>query len=579
MINKGREYKNPSTAEKLINAGVPGSVIFTLPDITEHTRIVAVCGVADAGDSVDTDKGPEGLASPGQDGWFVSDFYAFKHILKDAGLSQKWITCDSPYALVKRYGNYVQGSPFYERKVVLSETELKKPEFMRDMVSCHKNTLKATFMEYLEKDAKAALKDGQPLVVFVFAHGDYHDDFGMQIGPTPDKSNLFGVNSFKKIVDPGTRVTVFTTACCSGGWAVYNDFSMKGEGVDDVYTDLGFKLNASLATAAGPMSETISYGASISLGRYCGSFWASALLSVFREESEKATASTSSSSTSSKIPPEDTPQSQQTFIAFTEQVHDTVMQFDRTSHEHQIRFAAQDDDWFSAWGQRSGIPLINFKKNWDQLETVASVQNPSGVANRGRPINASEVDTSIPGQTGSFRNRPGTVKTWANSLKRECVLYLNSNPGPDNLANNTAFHTLMRNFSSGKYPETMSNMEKVFKHVYFRKNLAKLASDLLDLARIPLPKGWKCAKFDVDPFEKELPQRSKDKYTLALKEIRRSNLLPVPAPDLSQGRAWEKPNKYIAAAMTLDDNIKNVKDVTDTVERMRTCMDLWVWFV
>jgi hypothetical protein len=43
------------------------------PPIEPHTRIVAVCGINDFKDA----------SSPGEDGWFHSDFYLFHHLFSD----------------------------------------------------------------------------------------------------------------------------------------------------------------------------------------------------------------------------------------------------------------------------------------------------------------------------------------------------------------------------------------------------------------------------------------------------------------------------------------------------------------
>ncbi|OJJ46700.1 hypothetical protein ASPZODRAFT_16448 [Penicilliopsis zonata CBS 506.65] len=41
------------------------------PNLPPRNRAVAVCGIADVNDA----------ARPGDDGWFVSDFYLFRHLL------------------------------------------------------------------------------------------------------------------------------------------------------------------------------------------------------------------------------------------------------------------------------------------------------------------------------------------------------------------------------------------------------------------------------------------------------------------------------------------------------------------
>jgi hypothetical protein len=43
------------------------------PDVQRNTRIIAVCGISEA------------TASPKDDGWFLSDFFLFHHLLGSRG--------------------------------------------------------------------------------------------------------------------------------------------------------------------------------------------------------------------------------------------------------------------------------------------------------------------------------------------------------------------------------------------------------------------------------------------------------------------------------------------------------------
>ena len=82
------------------------------PDVSPKTRIIAVCGITNIGD----------LASPAIDGWFLSDFWMFNHLLRSAPVaSQIWLTCCSPKLLVDQYGRYAHGNPFQRRRIVLEE--------------------------------------------------------------------------------------------------------------------------------------------------------------------------------------------------------------------------------------------------------------------------------------------------------------------------------------------------------------------------------------------------------------------------------------------------------------------------
>jgi hypothetical protein len=76
------------------------------PDTPLRSKIIAVVGTS------------EENASPTDDGWFLSDFYLFHHLLGDVAKDQVWLTCVKPAVLVEKYKEYAHGNPETgERKV------------------------------------------------------------------------------------------------------------------------------------------------------------------------------------------------------------------------------------------------------------------------------------------------------------------------------------------------------------------------------------------------------------------------------------------------------------------------------
>ncbi|KAJ5146195.1 uncharacterized protein N7515_000759 [Penicillium bovifimosum] len=70
------------------------------PDVPPRHRIVALLGTTDLDDA----------SRPRDDGWFVSDFYLFHHLLAPQfprPPNQVWLTCEDPGFLVQEYGEYV----------------------------------------------------------------------------------------------------------------------------------------------------------------------------------------------------------------------------------------------------------------------------------------------------------------------------------------------------------------------------------------------------------------------------------------------------------------------------------------
>lgn len=115
------------------------------PNVTPQTRVISVLGV-------DEPSSTSRAASPSLgDGWMVSDFYMWLHVLEGMGKDQKWITSMPPDYLVQKYGKqdkvtmevfddegpqvtkpvqtkwasgFIHGDPFETRKVVLDESLL-----------------------------------------------------------------------------------------------------------------------------------------------------------------------------------------------------------------------------------------------------------------------------------------------------------------------------------------------------------------------------------------------------------------------------------------------------------------------
>jgi hypothetical protein len=55
-----------------------------------------------------------------------SDFYAFNYLLKGQGQEQKWLTAADPEKLVRKYGSYLHGNPYEERRTCLDREMLDR---------------------------------------------------------------------------------------------------------------------------------------------------------------------------------------------------------------------------------------------------------------------------------------------------------------------------------------------------------------------------------------------------------------------------------------------------------------------
>lgn len=149
-----------------------------------------------------------------------------------------------------------------------------------------------------------------------------------------------------------------------------------------------------------------------------------------------------------------------------------------------------------------------------------------------------------------------------------------SHPGPSNAAPNIALHGVLRQLFDGNLKITVPAITHIYNQIRFRTDLMELATQLLKAAHIPLPEGVFCSSFDVAAFEaktRQYPQHDNTrKYAMAKEKIF-ITILPDPNVE-TQGRRWNKPHRYIAAALALDQAIKTPADLEAAIARLEKVM-------
>ncbi|KAI9924679.1 hypothetical protein AWENTII_009775 [Aspergillus wentii] len=234
-------------------ANVPTRDTRSSPNVTARTRIIAVLGL-DEPDGI----GKAACPSVG-DGWIVSDFYLWIHILHGMGKSQKWITAMKPEYLVDKYGKkdeisqtivddygpevekpiqtewesgFVHGDPWEERVVVLDRELLPK---VKNKVTMGPSgvALRDFFLQHLEETIAEAAESEDPVLILIFAHGDYDSSGGLYIGcsETSDttEESLLHPKAMEVILEryPKVRTTLFMTSCYSGNWVETTEFQVN----------------------------------------------------------------------------------------------------------------------------------------------------------------------------------------------------------------------------------------------------------------------------------------------------------------------------------------------------------------
>lgn len=204
------------------------------PNVTPCTRVIGILGL-DEPDKTSL------IASPSSDGWIVSDFYLWLHVLHDMGKSQEWITSMAPGYLLEKYDGQnettmetpeekmkwepglVHGDSWEQRVVVLDDSLLGGVN-RKLTIGPHGVCLQDFFLERLEAVVADASKTNDPVLMLAFCHGDYDTRGGLYIGHT---SGLLCPDHVAGIMSryPKVRISMYMNSCYSGHWVETTEFA------------------------------------------------------------------------------------------------------------------------------------------------------------------------------------------------------------------------------------------------------------------------------------------------------------------------------------------------------------------
>ena len=521
-------------------------VSFCPPDIQPRTRIIALCGVNDWRDS----------ASPQEDGWFLSDFYLFHHLLEDTGKdyecrpssslltgltrqiddfrfsNQLWLTCVDPRALVSKYGEYVHGSMHGDRRVVLDDKVLERVENSKNIRVIPPTDLLERFLAVLRSEMQIAAKENQPVLVLVFGHGD-EGNYGVAIG---GQGSSLGAprltrGRFNAAIHPGVDLNLLITSCYSGGWLVK---PMAGS----FLSSMG-KLNICGMTAVDETKMSRSWAQSVSCGRAGGSIYASAVFNALIKTSE----SNRRESSDSTILDDEELTTSPTYINLCDSIYEAYKERDPFYQQHHISFSAQDDKWDSEWRTRSGFPLLNYKRKWEQLREV-----PSSAA----AISASNANATL--------GLPGSVRQGRHNIVREkAKAYMESFPGPDNAAPNVVHRKFKQLLQGEKFPEDL--LVSLNDTLDYRFSTIRLATEYVAFLNVEFPD---CLNFDTELWLHQAGDIRFSKYKKILGHIMDIKLFD--RPSFTQGWGYHKPRDYLAIALT--ESSLSTNEACDAIDRL-----------
>lgn len=526
------------------------------PDVQNNTHVIAVCGVAD--DAAFS-------ASPAKDGWMISDFYLWKHVLEGIGKTQQWLTCEDPRDLVQKYGSinnfdtkvspsgttsaiqtswadgYLHGDPFEERRVVLDKATLP---FARQQVFVTPRgvALRNEFISRLESTCQKAAKANEHVLVLIFCHGEGVNAKGVDLGglalgftpePTVSPKDFFTPSLFEKslLKTPTVNISLFTTSCYSGHWVVTPRFKL-------------IKPNAVMAGAR-PFEESHAWAESASQ-RHAGGVYSSAFLAeLLKEPSESV----------EELEKVGDPDELRLYKQFRK---DLLSEANRLCIPSKVNMELGSLPLFTTEGEqdpafkRTGFALHHYKHNFDKLRRVpASDTNPyRDLKQDAQPTDPRvidwikrhpEGDTEYSDRTGGYGQTSRGIRSSVNYMIH---IYCNSHPGPKTAPSYTGLHSTIQYFLCGGLDgtEKIVQLEHLRSQLHYRLWTMQVANQFarwLNLNKVP-----RIQDLDFEKMNLDLVDLQNENY----KAIVPFNLFHPPTVLGSWGMEFRKPGRYLAYA-------------------------------
>lgn len=463
--------------------------------------------------------------SPHKDGWFLSDFYAFNYLLKGSVADQTWLTAANPNRLLEEYGEFLHGScePDQTRKVVLNHEILKSEITPVTMIKT--DEMIETFLREVENASKRAKRGQCPLLIMVFCHGGNNHTYFLDNG---SQKRGVTINRLKGVLEPGVTTTLLTSACYSGGWAITPE------------------LNISTAAAAQDDDESLAIPTSRSVGRICGSVFASATISALTAATsplismdDTDTNHQGEDAEESIQPSSPNPIQTETYNEFCRSIWDTVTQQGFSRLHGNFTFSCQDDQWEYSWSRRSGIPLVRFKERWDNLPTY----RPSPKGQDDSP--GVSVKGGFATQMDELCESIAKMKTRSVAKKFYEICAQDWNVGSSVLAGG-----MIREYITGD--ANAPTDREVYDLIHFRWEACLFADSWVEQMGLNRPYGEICLQCRILGFKqekKEVPGWD-NRYGLVWRALLDGGATLEPTEH--QGPLYPRPHKYVATTITLN---------------------------
>ena len=151
-----------------------------------------------------------GSANLVDDDWFLADYCLLHKALGGTAKQEVWLTCADICGFVKKRGPVLHGCPYRKpRRVVHDDSSDTFTQFVDP------SRLADKFIQCLQSTAQEATSGEQILIVMI-GHGSYLGD--VELGSSSVSRDM--VELALAGMKEGVEVTVVTTACYSGLWAI-----------------------------------------------------------------------------------------------------------------------------------------------------------------------------------------------------------------------------------------------------------------------------------------------------------------------------------------------------------------------
>lgn len=404
------------------------------------------------------------------------------------------------------------------------------------------------FLQEVRRASEQAKQQDAPLLLLIFCHGHTSLELLLNDG---DHKNGLSVVRLKGVLELGVRVTLITTACYSGGWVTIPDLNST----------------AIVAAAEGDLSNA--WPTSDTMGRACGSVFASTLIDTLCSASSPLVANADGRPSipaleleaklqDSPLQPRDPDEQQtQTYNAFCHSILETCQGIYRLWSQQSFSFSAQDDMWEYSWTGRTGIPLAHFEQRWNNLPTVPYTGPAELKAQR-------DPDPSNPNfKTTGFFSRVGGIKDLTDKMTASihqkrvaemAQIMLQTCPGDWSAGFNVSVGACLRYYAKGIIDDEEHGWDErgwvVEEMIRFRWEMCLLADYVVNLLDLPMPGNEICISWNRMFWRSSMKEKIPDWDERLSKVwvILRDGGFIIPSTR-QQGPEFTRPITYVATAL------------------------------